>query len=80
MSFFCGGLTLVTPLPIGGTMLTKFYTLAEISKITHISIPYLKGLIDNGTIKAKKSPKCYLVNEYELLKFLESMEVKSNEK
>ena len=48
--------------------------------MTHISIPYLKGLIDKGTIKAKKSPKCYLVNEYELLKFLESMEVKSNER
>ncbi len=61
-------------------MITKFYTLAEISDITHTSIPYLKGLIDNGTIKAKKSPKCYLINEYELLKFLESMEVKSNEK
>ena len=61
-------------------MLTKFYTLAEISEITHISIPYLKGLINNGTIKATKTPKCYLVNEYQLLKFLESMEVKPNEK
>ncbi len=61
-------------------MLTRFYTLAEISEMTHISIPYLKGLIDKGKIKAKKSPKCYLVNEYELLKFLESMEVKTNEK
>lgn len=61
-------------------MLTKFYTLTEISEMTHISVPYLKGLIDNGTIKAKKTPKSYLVNEYELLKFLESMEVKHNEK
>ena len=61
-------------------MLTRFYTLAEISEMTHTSIPYLKGLIDNGTIKATKMSKCYLVNEYELLKFLESMEVKPNER
>ncbi len=60
-------------------MLTKFYTLTEISEMTHISIPYLKSLIDNGTIKATKTPKSFLVNEYELLKFIESMEVKSNE-
>ena len=61
-------------------MLTRFYTLAEISEITHISIPYLKGLIDKGKLKATKTPKCYLVNEYELLKYIESMEVKVNEK
>ncbi|HHU54981.1 MAG TPA: helix-turn-helix domain-containing protein [Mollicutes bacterium] len=61
-------------------MLTRFYTLAEISEMTHISIPYLKGLIDKGTIKATKTAKCFLVNEYELLKFLESMEVKSSER
>lgn len=61
-------------------MLTRFYTLAEISEMTHISIPYLKGLIDKGTIKATKTAKCFLVNEYELLKFLESMEVKPNER
>ena len=34
----------------------------------------------HGTIKATKMSKCYLVNEYELLKFLESMEVKPNER
>lgn len=61
-------------------MLTRFYTLAEISEMTHISIPYLKGLIDKGTIKATKTAKCFLVNEYELLKFLESMEVKPSER
>lgn len=61
-------------------MLTRFYTLTEISEMTHISIPYLKNLIDNGTLKATKMSKCYLVNEYELLKFIESMEVKTNEK
>ena len=61
-------------------MLTRFYTLAEISEMTHISIPYLKGLIDKGTIKATETAKCFLVNEYELLKFLESMEVKPNER
>ena len=60
-------------------MITKFYTLTEISEMTHISIPYLKSLIDYGTIKATKTPKSFLVNEYELLKFIESMEVKSNE-
>ena len=61
-------------------MLTRFYTLAEISEMTHTSIPYLKGLIDNEKLKATKISKCYLVNEYELLKFLESMEVKPNER
>lgn len=61
-------------------MLTRFYTLAEISEMTHISIPYLKSLIDKGTIKATKTAKCFLVNEYELLKFLESMEVKPSER
>ncbi len=81
MSFFCGGITKPTPThSIGGTMLTRFYTLAEISEMTHTSIPYLKSLIDNETLKATKISKCYLVNEYELLKFLESMEVKPNER
>ena len=81
MSFFCGGITKPTlTIYTGGKMLTRFYTLTEISEMTHISIPYLKGLIDNGTIKATKMSKCYLVNEYELLKFIESMEVKINEK
>ena len=81
MSFFCGGITKPTPTHrIGGKMLTRFYTLAEISEMTHISIPYLKGLIENGIIKATKTAKCFLVNEYELLKFLESMEVKPNAK
>lgn len=61
-------------------MLNKFYTLNEISKMTHISIPYLKSLIDEGKIKATKTPKSYLVNEYEYLKFLESMEVKPNDR
>lgn len=80
MSFFYGGLTQPPPYHYtGGKMLTKFYTLTEISEMTHISIPYLKSLIDNGTIKATKTPKSFLVNEYELLKFIESMEVKSNE-
>ena len=68
------------PTYTGGDMLTRFYTLTEISEMTHTSIPYLKGLIDSGTIKATKMSKCYLVNEYELLKFLESMEVKLNER
>lgn len=81
MSFFCGEITKPTPThSIGGKMLTRFYTLAEISEMTHTSISYLKGLIDNETLKATKISKCYLVNEYELLKFLESMEVKPNER
>ena len=80
MPFFYGGLTQPTPTTTQEKkMLTKFYTLTEISEMTHISIPYLKSLIDNGTIKATKTPKSFLVNEYELLKFIESMEVKSNE-
>ena len=81
MSFFNVGIT--KPIPTTTyrrKMITRFYTLTEISEMTHISIPYLKGLIDNGTLKATKTPKCFLVNEYELLKFIESMEVKTNEK
>jgi len=81
MSFFSGGITKPTPTTYtGGKMLTRFYTLTEISEMTHTSIPYLKGLIENGIIKATKMSKCYLVNEYELLKFIESMEVKVDEK
>lgn len=81
MSFFYGGITKPTPTTnTGGKMLTRFYTLTEISDMTHTSIPYLKGLIDKGIIKATKMSKCYLVNEYELLKFIESMEVKVDEK
>jgi hypothetical protein len=68
------------PTYTGGKMLTRFYTITKISEMIHISIPYLKCLIDDGTLKATKTPKCFLVNEYELLKFIESMEVKTNEK
>lgn len=38
------------PTYTGGNMLTRFYTLTEISEMTHTSIPYLKGLIDSGAI------------------------------
>ena len=61
-------------------MKNKFYTLQEINKITHTSVIYLKRLIKNGTIKATKISKDYLVSEYEYYKFLELMEVKPNGK
>ena len=61
-------------------MKNKFYTLQEINDMTHTSVNYLKRLIKNGTIKATKISKDYLVSEYEYYKFLELMEVKPNGK
>ena len=59
-------------------MKNKFYTLQEINDMTHTSVNYLKKLIKNGTIKATKISKDYLVSEYEYYKFLELMEAKTN--
>jgi hypothetical protein len=59
-------------------MKEKFYTLKEINEMTHTSVIYLKRLIKNGTLKATKISKDYLVSEYEYYKFLELMEVKTN--
>lgn len=59
-------------------MKEKFYTLKEINEMTHTSVIYLKKLINNGTLKATKISKDYLVSEYEYYKFLELMEVKTN--
>lgn len=61
-------------------MKNEFYTLQEINDMTHTSVNYLKRLIKNGTIKATKISKDYLVSEYEYYKFLELMEVKPNGK
>ena len=41
---------------------------------------FLKKLIDNGTIKAIRISKNYVVSEYEYLKFIEQMEVKPNDR
>ena len=68
------------PLPIKEEHLKdRFYTLQEIHERTHTSVPYLKKLIGNGTLKAIRISKDYLVSEYDFLKFLEMMEVKNNE-
>lgn len=61
-------------------MKERFLTLKEINEYTHTSAIYLKRLIKNGTIKATKISKDYLVSEYEYYKFLELMEVKPNGK
>ncbi|HHX68024.1 MAG TPA: helix-turn-helix domain-containing protein [Gallicola sp.] len=61
-------------------MKNKFYTLQEINEITHTSVDYLKKLIKNGTLKATRISKDYLVSEYDFYKFIELMEVKVNEK
>lgn len=61
-------------------MNTKFYTLAEVSEFLHTSITYIKGLIQNGKVKAIKSSKNYLISEFEYLKLVEYMEVKTNER
>ena len=61
-------------------MKEKFYTLKEINEMTHTSVIYLKRLIKNGTLKATRISKDYLVSEYDFYKFIELMEVKPNEK
>ena len=61
-------------------MINKYYTLQEINELTHTSVIYLKRLIKNGTLKASKLSKNILVSEYDLLKLMEQMEVKANEK
>ena len=61
-------------------MKERFLTLKEIIEYTRTSIIYLKRLIKDGTIKATKISKDYLVSEYEYYKFLELMEVKPNGK
>ena len=58
MSFFLMELLKLPPPHTGGKMLTRLYILTEISEMTHISIHYLKGLIDNGRLKETKTPKC----------------------
>lgn len=58
----------------------RFLTLAEVCDSLHISIGYLKGLIDKGKVKAIKSSKNYLISEFEYLKLIEKMEVKQNDK
>ena len=59
-------------------MKERFLTLKEINEYTHTSVTYLKRLIKNGTIKATKISKDYLVSEYDFYKFIELMEVKTN--
>lgn len=61
-------------------MKERFLTLQEISNYTHTSVMCLKKLIDNGTIKAIRISKNYVVSEYEYLKFIEQMEVKTNDR
>ena len=61
-------------------MKERFLTLQEISSRTHTSVLFLKKLIDNGTIKAIRISKNYVVSEYEYLKFIEKMEVKTNDR
>ena len=59
-------------------MKNKFYTLQEINEITQTSVGYLKKLIKNGTLKATRISKGYLISEYDFYKFIELMEVKTN--
>ena len=61
-------------------MINKYYTLQEINEITHTSVIYLKQMIKNGTLKAIQISKNYLVSEYDFLKFIERMEVKTNDR
>ena len=59
-------------------MKNKFYTLQEINEITNKSVGYIKKLIKNGTLKATRISKGYLISEYDFYKFIELMEVKTN--
>lgn len=59
-------------------MKNKFYTLQEIHTITHTSVVYLKKMIKDGTLKATRISKDYLVSEYDFYKFIELMEVRPN--
>jgi len=61
-------------------MINKYYTLQEINEMTHTSVIYLKRLIKNGTLKASQISKNILVSEYDFLKFMEQMEVKTNDR
>ena len=61
-------------------MINKYYTLQEINELTHTSVIYLKKLIKNGTLKASKLSKNILVSEFEYLKLIEVMEVKTNDR
>ena len=58
----------------------RFLTLTEVCDSLHISIGYLKRLIDKGKVKAIKSSKNYLISEFEYLKLIENMEVRQNDK
>jgi len=81
MSFFLGEFTKLPPtIYTGGIMLYKYYTLQEINEMTHTSVVYLKKLIDDGRIKATKISKHILISEYDFLKFMEQMEVKTNDR
>lgn len=80
MPFFGGGITQPTPHLYRRNMRERFLTLQEISDYTHTSVLFLKKLIDKGTIKAIRISKNYVVSEYEYLKFIEQMEVKTNDR
>lgn len=61
-------------------MIQRFLTLVEVSDSLHTSIKYIKRLIDEGKVKAIKSSKNYLISEFEYLKLIEVMEVKTNDR
>ena len=61
-------------------MKQRFLTLVEVSDSLHTSVKYIKDLIDKGQVQAIKSSKNYLISEFEYLKLIEFMEVKTNEK
>ena len=61
-------------------MTQRFLTLVEVSGSLHTSINYIKRLIDEGKVKAIKSSKNYLISEFEYLKLIEVMEVKTNDR
>ena len=61
-------------------MKQTFLTLQDISKRTHISVQFLKKQIKQGKIKAIRTNKNYLISEYDFLKLLEQIEVKTSEK
>ena len=61
-------------------MLQTFFSLTDVSNSLHTSVRYIKGLIDDGKVKAIKSSKNYLISEFEYLKLIEAMEVNKDER
>ena len=53
----------------------EYYTLKEIKEKTHITLRLLRGFIKTGELKASKVGRSYIVQEVDLIDFLNSKKV-----